>query len=76
MSININNMQWGFNGQPPPQNFNNFNFIQEIYQICVQHPSCIDCPYVGQPVQMKDAVQICEIGINKQKQKEEENNNG
>ena len=55
--ININNMQWGFNGQPPPQ---------DLFQ------ECKDCPYIGQQVQMKDAVQICEIGINKQKQGEEE----
>ena len=65
MSININNMQWGFNGQPPPQ-----DLFQEMYQICASHPSCVNCPYIGQPVQMKDAVQICEIGINKQKQGE------
>ena len=65
--ININNIQWGFpNGQPPPQ-----DFIQEMYKICTSHPECKDCPYIGQPVQMEDTVQICEIGINKQKQGDE-----
>ena len=68
--ININNIQWGFpNGQPPPQ-----DLFQEMRKICVSHPEYKDCPYIGQQVQMKDAVQICEIGINKQKQ--EESNNG
>lgn len=46
------------------------NYAQQMLQICASHPECKDCPYVGQPVQMKDAVQICEIGINKQKQGE------
>lgn len=69
MNININNMQWGFNGQPPPQ-----DLFQEMRKICASHLECKDCPYIGQQVQMKDAVQICEIGINKQKQ--EENSNG
>lgn len=64
MNININNIQWGFpNGQSPPQ-----DFIQEMLQICASHPSCIDCPYVGQPVQMGNEVQICENGINKKKE--------
>lgn len=72
MNININNIQWGFpNGQPPPQ-----DFIQEMYKICVSHSECKNCPYIGQPVQMKDAVQICEIGINKQNQNQKENDNG
>lgn len=43
------------------------NYAQQMLQICTSHPSCIDCPYIGQPVQMKDAMQICEIGINKEK---------
>lgn len=47
------------------------NYAQQMYQICTSHPSCINCPYIGQPVQMKDAIQICEIGINKQKQGDE-----
>lgn len=64
MNININNIQWGFpNGQSPQQ-----DFFQEMYQICMSHPECVDCPYIGQPVQMKDAVQICENGINKKKE--------
>ena len=67
--ININNMQWGFNGQSPPQ-----DLFQEMRKICISHPECKDCPYIGQQVQMQDAIQICEIGLSKQKQKE--NNNG
>lgn len=64
MNININNIQWGFpNGQSPPQ-----DFIQQMLQICASHPSCINCPYVSQPVQMGNEVQICEIGINKEKE--------
>ena len=43
------------------------NYAQQMFQICASHPACVNCPYVGQPVQMKDAVQICEIGINKEK---------
>lgn len=66
MNININNIQWGFpNGQSPPQ-----DLFQEMYQICMSHPECVDCPYISQPVQIKDAMQICEIGIHKQKQGE------
>lgn len=65
--INIDNIQWGFpNGQPPLQ-----DLFQEMCQICISHPECKNCSYIGQPVQMKDAVQICEIGINKQKQGDE-----
>ena len=68
MNININNMQWGFNGQSSSQ-----DVFQEMRQICSSHPECKDCPYIGQPVQMKDTVQICEIGINRKNQKENDN---
>ena len=64
MNININNIQWGFpNGQSPSQ-----DLFQEMYQICASHPECTNCPYIGQSVQMKDAVQVCENGINKKKE--------
>lgn len=51
MNININNMQWGFNGQSSSQ-----DVFQEMRQICSSHPECKDCPYIGQPAQMKDVV--------------------
>lgn len=44
------------------------NYAYEMMQTCTQHPSCTGCPYVGQPAQMGNEVQICENGINKKKE--------
>lgn len=44
------------------------NYAQQMLQICASHPSCVNCPYVGQPAQMGNEVQICENGINKKKE--------
>lgn len=48
--------------------FANNNFVQEMLQICITHPECKDCPYLGQPIQIKDALRICEVGVNKKKE--------
>ena len=44
------------------------NYAQQMLQICASHPSCTNCPYVSQPVQMGNEVQICEVGVNKKKE--------
>lgn len=44
------------------------NYAQQMLQICASHPSCVNCPYVGQSAQMGNEVQICENGINKKKE--------
>lgn len=61
--MNINGININFMG-----NDQSTNYAQQMLQICTSHPSCIDCPYVGQPVQMGNEVQICENGINKKKE--------
>ena len=59
-------MQWT---NIPPQSDQQ---VQQMYQTCIQHPSCIDCPYLGTPVQEGNTFTFCEIGIKKQNQNQQE----